>query len=113
VATVTGTGVATMPRQKDFRVIRGGKPSGTSAAEPIPVEIALLLDRARSYRRLLAQTPNSHVEALVTDLEDAVGALRRLNRSGDAVTSPRAAEYRRLVAELDSEILLALRTSSL
>lgn len=110
VVTVTGTGVAAMPSQKEFRVIPGGKPNDASAAEPVPTAIALLLDRVRSYRRVLAQSPDSHVEALVVDLEDAVGALRRLQSSGAAASSPRAAEYRRLIADLDGEILVALGT---
>lgn len=107
VPPVTGTGVAAMAK-KDFRVIPGGKPNDASAAEPVSTEIALLLDRVRSYRRVLAQNPHSHAEALVSDLEDAVGALRRIGRPSEAGLSPHADEYRRLIADLDKEIIAAL-----
>jgi hypothetical protein len=108
VLLVTGTRVAAMPRQKEFRVIPGGKPNDAAAADPVSSEIVQLLHRVRGYRRSLAQNPNSHAEGLVSDLEDAVGALRRLERPSDTGPSPHADEYRRLIADLDKEIMAAL-----
>ena len=100
-----------MPKQKDFRVIPGGKPSDAAAADPMSLDTSQLLDRARRYRRLLSARPSHDTESLVSDLEDAIDAFRRLHQSSEAGAETRAAEYRRLIAELDAEIIAALRAS--
>lgn len=104
-------GVAAMPKQKVFRVIPGGKPSDAAAADPMTLDTRQLLDRARRYRRLLSTAPSNETESLVSDLEDAIDAFRRLHQSSEAGAQTRAAEYRRLIAELDAEIVAALRAS--
>jgi len=98
-----------MPKQKDFRVIPGGKPSDAAAADPTSLDTRRLLDRARRYRILLSKRPSEETESLVSDLEDAIDAFRRLQQSSEAGAEPRAAEYRRLIAELDAEIAAALQ----
>lgn len=101
-----------MPKQKDFRVIPGGKPSDAAAADTAALDTRQLLDRAQRYRRLLSACPSGVTESLVTDLEDAIDAFRRLHQSSEAGAETRAAEYRRVIAELDAEIIAALRSSS-
>ena len=100
-----------MPKQKDFRVIPGGKPSDAAPADPMSLDTRQLLDRARRYRRLLSACPSNDTESLVSDLEDAIDAFRRMYQSSEAGAETRAAEYRRLIAELDAEIVAALRAS--
>lgn len=94
-----------MQNPKDFRVIPGGKPSEASALEPACEDISLLLSRVRRYRCALADAPSDEARSLLSDLEDAVEALRRLEASAEAGASARIAEYRRLIAELDAEIV--------
>jgi hypothetical protein len=98
-----------MPKQKDFRVIPGGKPDDPAAADPASFDIRQLQDRARQYRRLVSERPGNDTESLVSDFEDAIEALRRLQQSSDAGADIRANEYRHLVAELDAEIVAALK----
>jgi hypothetical protein len=59
----------------------------------------------------LSARPSDDTESLVSDLEDAIDAFRRLHQSSEAGAETRAAEYRRLIAELDAEIIAALRAS--
>lgn len=97
-----------MPNQKDFQVIPGGKPNGGAAETS---SVSNLLDRARRYRERLARRPDATTEGLLADFEDAIYALQRLERSSDPAALPRVAEYRRLIAELDAEILAILNPS--
>lgn len=92
-----------MPKPKDFRVIPGGKPSEASALEPVSADVSQLLDHVRRYRTLLPQPLNDEARSLLSDFEDAVEALRRLEVSAGAPA--RVVEYRRLIAELDAEIV--------
>src|SRR3546814_18366644 len=87
-----------MPKQKDFRVIPGGKSSNAAAADATALDARQLLDRARRYRRLLSARPSDVTardvtESLVSDLEDAIQAFCRLPQSSDAGAKQRAAEY--------------------
>ena len=100
-----------MPKQNDFRVIPGGKPSDAAAGDTASLDTRQLLDRARRYRRLLSERPSGDTDGLVADLEDAIDAFRRMQQSSEAGAETRAAEYRRLIAELDAEIIAALRAS--
>lgn len=93
-----------MPKPKDFRVIPGGKLSETPAADPASWEVPRLLDRIRRYRELLPDPPSDEARSLLSDFEDAVEALRRLELAAGAGSQARVAEYRRLIAELDTEI---------
>lgn len=97
--------VTAMPKPKDFRVIPGGKPSKASPAEPVSADVARLLDRARRHRAMLPDPASDQIRSLLADFEDAVEALRRLELSAEAGARARAAEYRRLIAELDAEIV--------
>ncbi|MGF1594706.1 MAG: hypothetical protein ACFCUW_15600 [Kiloniellaceae bacterium] len=94
-----------MPKPKDFRVISGGKPSKASPAEPVSADVSQLLDRARRYRATLPDPASDQTCSLLADFEDAVEALRRLELSTETGARARAAEYRRLIAELDAEIV--------
>jgi hypothetical protein len=94
-----------MPKPKDFRVIPGGKPGDAPAVEPTSADVSQLLDRVRRYRNLLPNPLNDEASGLLSDFEDAVEALRRLELSAEASAQARAAEYRRLIAELDGEIV--------
>src|SRR3546814_2642170 len=94
-----------MPKRKDFRVIPGGKSSDAAPADPTSLDARQFIDRARLYRRLLSERPDDDTESLVSDLEDAIGAYCGLRQSSEAGARPRAAEYRRLVIELDAEIV--------
>ncbi|HEY9569294.1 MAG TPA: hypothetical protein VIR38_14465 [Thalassobaculum sp.] len=100
-----------MPKRKDFRVIPGGKSSDAAPADPTSLDARQFIDRARLYRRLLSERPDDDTESLVSDLEDAIGAYCGLRQSSEAGARPRAAEYRRLVIELDAEIVAALQAS--
>src|SRR3546814_11299546 len=89
-----------MPKQKDFRVIPGGKPSDAAAADTTALDARQLLDRARRYRRLLSARPSGVTasdvtESLVSDIEDAIDAFRRLTPSSEQGDKTRAAPYRR------------------
>jgi hypothetical protein len=94
-----------MPKPKDFRVIPGGKPTKALPAEPISADVSQLTDRARRYRAMLPDPAGDEIRGLLSDFEDAVEALRRLELSTEAGAEARAAEYRRLIAELDAEIV--------
>jgi predicted dehydrogenase len=96
-----------MPKPRDFRVIPGGKPSEAPAGEATSADIAQLLDRVRQYRSLLPGPPGEELRGLLADFEDAVEALRLLEASAEAEVQPRVGEYRRLIAELDAEIVAA------
>lgn len=86
-------------------MIPGGKLDETPAVEATSAEIAQLLDRVRRYRSLLPGPLGEEFRGVLSDFEDAVEALRLLESSSEAEAQPRVAEYRRLVAELDAEIV--------
>lgn len=94
-----------MPNRKDFRVVPGGL-AGRAKREDLPPEqeISELLGRVAKYRGALAAGPGSEIDSLICDMEDAIAALQRLERSAKPEAADRAAEYRRLIAELDAEI---------
>lgn len=98
-----------MPKRKDLRVIPGGKSGGSETpCQPQALDNTQeLLSRARRYRDLLAASPAPETSHLISDMVDAIRALILLEKS-DAVNAPRQAiEYRRLIAELEIEIVSA------
>lgn len=99
-----------MPKRKDLRVIPGGKPGNTTApcGPHFTENCARLLQRADHYRSLAADKPGKEVPNLVGDMVDAIRALSRLEQSGDTAAQRRALEYRRLIAELEIEIVSLL-----
>jgi hypothetical protein len=100
-----------MPTRKDLRVIQGGKPADAqpSADQHMPTDVAELLERAGRYRRLLARSQTEETSGLADDMEEAINALQRLEESRHPEAERRAAEYRRLVAEIEAEIVAILR----
>jgi hypothetical protein len=102
-----------MPKPKDFKVIPGGKPSKASPAEPVSADVSRLLDRARRHRAMLPDPASDQIRSLLADFEDAVDALRRLELSAETGARARAAEYRRLIAELDAEIVAVWQAGDL
>lgn len=97
--------------RNDFRVIRGGK---TDNAEPPahqhePADVAQLRHKADNYRCLLSCSPSDEISGLVDDMEEAISALRHLENSRHPAAPCRAAEYRRLIAEIDGEIAAVLK----
>ena len=105
-----------MPERKglhsDLRVVSGGKSTDgdTPDSPALPGGVEKLVDRAGHYRCLLADHPDQEVLALVTDMVDAIEALGRLEQSTGKDAQQRAVEYRRLIAELEIEIVAALQT---
>lgn len=99
-----------MPKRKDFRVIHGGRPGDQAPPgdRPVPAAIAQLLERVNEYRSLLAHSPRDDTASLVDDMEDAINALLRLEQSTQPEARHRADEYRRLIADIDAEIISAL-----
>jgi len=101
---------AAMPKRKDLHVIPGGK-SGSDGADDAEVEttaVSKLLERADNYRNLLSLQPDEEISSLVTDMTDAIEALRLLENSTAPDSERRALEYRGLIAELEIEIVAAL-----
>ena len=99
-----------MPTRKDLRVIQGGKPAETEppADDRLPTGVAALMERTGRYRRLLARSSNVETAGLVDDMEAAIDAMGRLELSTHPEAKSRAEEYRRLIAEIDAEIVAAL-----
>lgn len=100
-----------MPSRKNLRVISGGRPM---KAEPSAEQRDLggldeLWERSEGYRLLLADRPNDETASLVTDMEDAIKTLERLEQSHQPEAGKRAKEYRHLIAEIDAEIAAALQ----
>ena len=99
-----------MPERKDLRVIPGGKSGGTvpPCGPHLPENCERLLQKAEHYRRLAANRPGRDVANLISDMVDAVRALALLEKSDDTAAQRRALEYRRLIAELEIEIVSVL-----
>lgn len=95
-----------MPTRKEFHVIQGGKPADARGM----TDVAPLLERTSRFRHLLSLSPSDEISALVNDMEDAIKALQRLERSLHPDARRRAVEYRRLIDEIDAEILMALKS---
>lgn len=91
-----------MLKSKGFRLIQGGKRSG--AGPPGMSSTAQLLEQAARYRVLLDRKQRRDAYALVDDMEEAIAALGRHEQKGSPEALTRAQEYRRLVAEIASEI---------
>lgn len=100
-----------MPTRKDLRVIKGGKPAEMEppAGGRLPADVAAFTERTGRYRRLLGRSPDAETAGLVDDMEAAIDAVRRLEQSSHPEAQSRAEEYRRLIAEIDAEIVAALR----
>lgn len=99
-----------MPKRTDLHVISGGK-SGDREASSHPSaadDCARLLQKADHYRDLAASKPSKEVTNLISDLADAIRALCLLEQSNEVAAQQRALEYRRLVAELEIEIVSTL-----
>jgi hypothetical protein len=99
-----------MPKRKNLRVIPGGKSDGTKppCGPALAENCHRLLQKADHYRSLAGSKPGKDVSNLIGDMVDAVRALGRLELSDDTASQRRALEYRRLIAELEIEILSAL-----
>jgi hypothetical protein len=102
-----------MPKRKDLRVIPGGKPGGTSipCGPHLPENCDRLLLKTEHYRSLAADKPGKEVVNLIGDMVDAVRALSLLEQSDGTAEQRRALEYRRLIADLEIEIVAALEAS--
>ena len=74
-------------------------------------DIARFSERLSRYRRLLTASPSEEIASLVNDMEEAVNALGRLERSPQPKAREQAAEYRLLIAELDAEIAALLQVT--
>jgi hypothetical protein len=100
-----------MPVRKDFRVIQGSK----SATAETPrnqrehADAEQLRQRAERYRWLLLRSRSDESSGLVDDMEEAISALRRLESSHHPAAPRQAAEYRSLIAEIEGEIIAALK----
>lgn len=99
-----------MPKRKDLRVIPGGKSGDTSApCGPHLIEDCdRLLQRAERYRTLAADKSDKGILNLIRDMVDAVRALSLLDQFDGTAAQRQALEYRRLIAELEIEIVAAL-----
>jgi len=99
-----------MPNRKDLHVIPGGKSSDeeTNAGDSA-IDVDKLRARADRYRSQLSNHPNDEVSTLVGDMADAIEALKRLEESTAPESQGRAVEYRRLIADLEIEIVAALQ----
>jgi len=99
-----------MPKRKDLRVIPGGKSDG-SPPPPLPQppeSFEVLMARVDHYRGLTDARSNSEISNLIDDMKDAIEALALLEKS-PAISAPkRMIEYRRLIADLEIEIVSAL-----
>jgi len=100
-----------MRKRKGLRVIPGGKSGeeGAPRGPQLPLGSDQLLQKADRYRKLLGDRADSEVSGLVGDMVDAITALRRLEASPAVEARQRALEYRRLIAELEIEIVTALQ----
>ena len=102
-----------MPDRKDFRVVPGGKARQAFAAEPTAESVFQLRVRVWRYRSMFAKPRPEEICGLLSDFEDAIEALGRLELSPEPGGDPRIQEYRQLIAELDAEIVaLRLNNSS-
>jgi len=99
-----------MPKRKDLRVIPGGKSGNTNSpcGPDFPENCDRLLQKAEHYRSLAAGKPSKEIANLIGDMVDAVRALSRLEQLADTAAQRRALEYRRLIAELEIEIVSVL-----
>lgn len=99
------------PAKTSFRVIQGGKSAaaGPTGDAPVPADVPQLLRRVSTLRDLLSLRPNDVASGLVDDMEEAITALRRLERSRHPDAAHRAAEYRMLAIEIDAEIAAMLK----
>jgi|GEM_PF-4410338 len=99
-----------MPKRKDLRLIPGGKADGALPTWSLgPSESSeLLLARADRYRALAATSSNGEIPNLIDDLIDAIKALALLEKSDAASAPHQVLEYRRLIADLEIEIVTAL-----
>lgn len=99
-----------MPERKDLHVIPGGKSrnEGTDAGD-VSIDVDKLGARVDHYRRQLSNYANEDISTLVGDMADAIEALKRLEESAAPGAQSRAIEYRRLIADLEIEIIAAFR----
>jgi hypothetical protein len=94
---------------KNFRLILGGKPASDDPPDGRSgAVIAQLRKKTRKFRYFLSLTPNAETAELVRDMEEAIEALEWLERTRHGYLRRRAADYRRLIAEIEAEILVAL-----
>lgn len=98
-----------MRSPKNFRVIKGDKGGGTGPDAPAALDVAELRERVLQLRYLLTLCANENAIGLAVDMEEAIGALGRLQLSDHPDARRRIAEYRTLIAEIDLEILAVLR----
>jgi len=103
-------GFPVMPNRKDLHVIPGGKSSGAETdAGDAAIAIDKLRARADQYRGQLSNHPDDEISTLLGDMADAIEALKRLEESAAPEAQRRAVEYRRLIADLEIEIVAALQ----
>jgi hypothetical protein len=99
-----------MPKRKDLHVIPGGKSSNEGAdAGDSAITIDKLGARVDHYRSQLSNHSDEEISTLVGDMADAIEALKRLEGSTAPEAQSRAIEYRRLIADLEIEIVAAFR----
>ena len=99
-----------MTKRNDLHVIQGGK----SGATDTPCELHAsggcdqLREKALQYRNLAASKSDHELSSLIGDMVDAINALEFLEQSAEEQAKRRSIEYRRLIAELEIEIVAAL-----
>ena len=100
-----------MPVRKDFRVIQGSKSANaeTPRNQREHADAEQLRQRAERYRWLLLRSRSDESSGLVDDMEEAISALRRLESSHHPAAPRQAAEYRSLIADIEGEIIAALK----
>lgn len=113
VSPIIGAGLfggTAMPKRVDLHLIPGGRSEGSDepAGSPISNCCDQLLQKAQRYRDLAVRRSDTDLEGLVGDMTDAIKALALLEQSTTEVEGRRAIEYRRLIAELEIEIVSAL-----
>lgn len=97
-----------MPARRDLRLIEGGKGGNTGRAAFAGLPLDQLRERALQLRLLLSLGQEGRFLGMADDMDEAIGALGRLESSDRSDAPQRAAEYRILIAEIDAEILRAL-----